>query len=44
MAHTELGRKLLDRLVIDLAEHGTVEQHPLMEGRQMVMVIAPKKK
>ena len=44
MAHTELGRRLLDRLVIDLAELGTVEQHPSMEGRQMVMVISPKKK
>jgi len=44
MAHTELGRRLLDRLVADLAEHGSVEQHPSMEGRQMVMVIAPKKK
>ena len=44
MAHTELGRKLLDRLVVDLAEHGSVEQHPSMEGRQMVMVISPKKK
>jgi len=44
MAHTELGRKLLDRLVADLAEHGSVEQHPSMEGRQMVMVISPKKK
>jgi translation initiation factor IF-3 len=44
MAHTELGRKLLDRLVIDLAESGVVEQRPLMEGRQMVMVIGPKKR
>jgi translation initiation factor IF-3 len=44
MAHTELGRRLLDRLVADLAEHGTVEQHPSMEGRQMVMVITPKKR
>jgi translation initiation factor IF-3 len=44
MAHTELGRRLLDRLVIDLAELGTVEQHPSLEGRQMVMVISPKKK
>lgn len=44
MAHTELGRKLLDRLVGDLAEHGQVEQHALMEGRQMVMVISPKKR
>ena len=44
MAHTEVGRKLLDRLVADLAELGTVEQHPSMEGRQMVMVISAKKK
>ena len=44
MAHQDIGRKLLDRVMTDLAEHGTVEQNPLMEGRQMVMVIAPKKK
>ena len=43
MAHTELGRKLLDRLVADLAEYGQVEQNPSMEGRQMVMIIAAKK-
>ena len=43
MAHTELGRKLLDRLVGDLAEYGQVEQNPSMEGRQMVMIIAAKK-
>jgi len=44
MAHTELGRKLLDRVVVDLAEYGLVEQFPSMEGRQMVMVISAKKK
>jgi translation initiation factor IF-3 len=44
MAHTEIGRKLLDRLVADLAEHGQVEQHASMEGRQITMVISPKKK
>ncbi len=44
MAHTELGRKLLDRLVNDLREHAGIEQNPLMEGRQMVMMFAPKKK
>ena len=44
MAHQELGRKLLKRVESDLAEIGTVEQHPKMEGRLMVMVIAPKKK
>lgn len=44
MAHTEIGRKILDRVVVDLAEHGTVEQGASMEGRQITMVIAPKKK
>ena len=44
MAHTEIGRKLLDRLVIDLAEHGAIEQQASMEGRQITLVIAPKKK
>jgi translation initiation factor IF-3 len=42
-AHPELGRKLLDRIEADLAEIATVEQHPKMEGRQMVMMMAPKK-
>lgn len=44
MVHQDIGRKLLDRVVQDLATHGVVEQNPLMEGRQMVMVFAPKKK
>jgi translation initiation factor IF-3 len=44
MAHTEIGRDLLRRLQGDLAAHAVVEQQPLMEGRQMVMMIAPKKK
>jgi len=44
MAHKELGRKLLDRLVADLREYAAIEQNPLMEGRQMVMMFAPKKK
>ncbi len=43
MAHQELGLKLLERVEADLVELGTVEQRPRMEGRQMVMVIAPKK-
>jgi len=43
MAHQELGRNLLQRVEKDLAEIGTVEQYPRMEGRQMVMVVAPKK-
>jgi len=44
MAHQELGRELLKRVEGDLAELGTVEQFPRVEGRQMVMLIAPKKK
>ncbi len=43
MAHKELGAKLLARVRDDLEEYGSVEQMPQMEGRQMVMVIAPKK-
>jgi translation initiation factor IF-3 len=44
MVHQDLGRKLLDRVSADLAPHAVVEQNPLMEGKQMVMVFAPKKK
>ena len=43
MAHQELGRDLLKRIEADLIEYGTVEQFPRMEGRQMVMVLGPKK-
>jgi len=43
MAHQELGLKLLKRVEQDLAELGSVEQFPKLEGRQMIMVIAPKK-
>ena len=44
MAHQELGLEFLKRIEKDLVEYGTVEQFPKIEGRQMVMVIAPKKK
>ena len=44
MAHQEFGTRLLERVRADLEEHGLVEQFPKMEGRQMVMVIAPLKK
>ena len=44
MAHQELGVKLLKRVQDDLEEYGTVEQFPKMEGRQLIMVMAPKKK
>ena len=43
MAHQELGMELLQRVKADLEQHGTVEQEPKMEGRLMVMVLAPKK-
>jgi translation initiation factor IF-3 len=44
MAHQDIGRQLLERVQQDLAAVGQVEQFPLMEGRQMVMLIGPKKK
>ncbi|MBI1889025.1 MAG: translation initiation factor IF-3 [Burkholderiales bacterium] len=44
MAHQEIGVRMLDRLKTDLDPYGQVEQFPKMEGRQMVMVLAPKKK
>lgn len=44
MAHRELGAELLKRIEKDLAELASVEQFPKMEGRQMVMVMSPKKK
>ncbi len=44
MAHQELGMDVMHRIEKDLVELGTVEQQPKMEGRQLTMVIAPKKK
>ena len=44
MAHQELGANLLARVRKDLDEYGVVEQMPQMEGRQMIMVMSPKKK
>jgi len=43
MAHQELGRDLLKRVESDMADEITVEQYPRMEGRQMVMMLSPKK-
>lgn len=43
-AHRELGLKVLERVEADLAEYAAVEQQPQMEGRQMVMVLSPRKK
>ena len=42
MAHTDLGRALLQRVVTDIAETGNVEQMPKQEGRALIMIIAPK--
>ncbi len=44
MAHQELGAQLLARVREDLDEYGVVEQLPQLDGRQMIMVLAPKKK
>jgi translation initiation factor IF-3 len=44
MAHQEFGVRLLERVRKDLEPHAIVEQFPRLEGRQMVMVLAPKKK
>lgn len=44
MAHKELGAQLLARVRDDLEEYAQVEQMPQMEGRQMIMVLAPRKK
>jgi translation initiation factor IF-3 len=44
MAHKEFGERLLERVRKDLDAIGMVEQFPKLEGRQMVMVLAPKKK
>ncbi|MBI4014288.1 MAG: translation initiation factor IF-3 [Candidatus Rokubacteria bacterium] len=42
MAHTELGRKLLDRMSQDMADLATIESFPKLEGRNLVMVLTPK--
>jgi translation initiation factor IF-3 len=44
MSHQELGMKMLKRMEADTVELSQVESHPKKEGRQMVMVLGPKKK
>jgi translation initiation factor IF-3 len=44
ISHANLGRDLLDRVAAELAEHGTVERPPLLEGRSMYIVMAPIEK
>jgi translation initiation factor IF-3 len=44
LAHQHIGMELIQRLKADLAEYGTVDQEPKMEGRQLTMVLTPVKK
>jgi translation initiation factor IF-3 len=44
MAHQEIGMRVLERIKLDLEQHALVEQFPKMEGRQLIMVLAPSKK
>jgi translation initiation factor IF-3 len=44
MAHQELGMEMARRIETDLADEVVIEQRPRLEGRQMIMMIAPKKK
>ncbi len=43
MAHVEIGRNLLERIATDIEEIGKIEAMPKMEGRQMIMVVAPQR-
>ena len=43
MAHQEIGHRLIERVKNDLEPYSTVEQYPKMEGRQLIMVLAPRK-
>ncbi len=44
ITHQEIGMRLLERVRDDLEAHAQVEQMPRLEGRQMIMVLAPRKK
>ena len=44
MAHQDIGMRMLERLRGDLEPYGVVEQFPKLEGRQMIMIVGPKKK
>lgn len=44
MSHKDLGMEMLKRMAADALEYGVVEHQPKMEGRQMIMVLGPKKK
>ena len=42
ITYTEIGRKILDKIALEIVDIGTVEQKPTLEGRNMVMIIAPQ--
>ena len=42
IAHSELGMKVLERIIADIEEEGIVEQAPKLEGRNMIMILAPR--
>jgi translation initiation factor IF-3 len=44
MSHPELGMQLLQKMIVDITDVGGVEQYPKFEGRQIVMILGPKKK
>ena len=44
MVHPEIGMRLMERITVDLEPYGTVENEPKFEGRQVIMVLAPKRK
>lgn len=44
LAHQEIGMRMLERIKADLEQQAVVEQFPKMEGRQLIMVLAPSKK
>jgi translation initiation factor IF-3 len=43
ITYTDIGRKILDKIAVGIEDIGTVEQKPTLEGRNMVMIIAPQK-
>ena len=43
IAYTDMGRKIMEGILSELEENGVIDQHPKLEGRNMVMIVAPKK-
>jgi translation initiation factor IF-3 len=43
IAYTDIGRKIMERILNELGENGVIDQHPKLEGRSMIMIVAPKK-